>query len=149
MQRARWETKDFLPADKQMIRPRVLIADDDRALRSSVQRLLEPEFEVVAAVADGAALLEACQTVVPDVVVADISMPRLNGFQAARRLRETQAAVPIVFLTVHEEETVIAEALRIGVAAYVLKRSASADLVPAIRSALQGRCFVSPAVQQH
>ena len=74
---------------------------------------------------------------------------REHGFQAARRLRETQAAVPIVFLTVHEEETVIAEALRIGVAAYVLKRSASADLVPAIRSALQGRCFVSPAVQQH
>jgi DNA-binding NarL/FixJ family response regulator len=127
--------------------PRVLLADDDPALLDHVRRLLEGEFEVVGTVEDGKALVAAAGDLHPDLCVTDISMPRLNGFQAARQLRKEQQDVRILFLTVHEEPVAVSEALAIGVCGYVLKRSAAVDLIPAMRQVLNGGCFVSPAVQ--
>ncbi len=127
--------------------PRVLLADDDPALLDHVRQLLEDEFEVVGTVEDGKALLAAACDLHPDLCVTDISMPRMNGFQAARQLKKEQQDVRILFLTVHEEPVVVSEALAIGVAGYVLKRSAAADLIPALWQVLKGGCFVSPAVQ--
>ena len=128
--------------------PTVLLADDDPAVLDQLRRLLQSEFEVVGTVADGQALLAAVSDLQPDLCVTDISMPRLNGFQAARQLQKEQRNVRILFLTVHEEPVFVSEALEIGVAGYVLKRTASADLVPALWRVFHGGCFVSAAIQQ-
>lgn len=115
---------------------------------SRVQRLLENEFRIVGTAPDGQALLAAAETLAPDVIIADISMPIVNGFQAARRLKADSPSLRIIFLTVHEGIDVVAEALAIGVDGYVIKRSASQDLIPAIRAVLEGNSYVSSAVQQ-
>ena len=113
-----------------------------------VRRLLEDEFQVVGTAQDGQSLLAAARTLAPDVIIADISMPILNGFQAARQLKAASPSIKIIFLTVHEEWSVVTEARGIGVDGYVIKRSAAQDLVPAIRAVLQGIPYVSPAIQQ-
>ena len=128
-------------------RPTVLLADDDQALVDQIRQLLGPEFEVVGAVGDGEAFLMAARKLHPDLFLLDISMPRLNGFQAARQLKKEQPGARILFLTVHEESVAVTEALAIGVTGYVLKRSAAADLIPALRQVFQGGRFVSAAVQ--
>jgi len=111
-----------------------------------VRRLLESEFRIVGTAPDGEALLAAAERLKPDLILADISMPILNGFEAARRLKSASPEARIIFLTVHEEPTVVMEALGIGVRGYVIKRSAAQDLIAAIREVLQGRSFVSPEV---
>lgn len=131
-----------------MKRPTILLADDDKALLERVRQWLEPEFEVVGKITDGKALISAAKQLQPDLIVADISMPCINGFQAAKQIKQEQPDARILFFTVHEEPVLVSEALAIGVTGYVVKRSAAADLVPALREVLQGRCFVSPAVQQ-
>jgi len=113
-----------------------------------VRRLLESEFLVIGTAQDGPSLLAAAESLKPDVIIADISMPVLNGFEAARRLKAACRSTRIIFLTVHEEPVVVSEALGIGVDGYVIKRSAALDLIPAIRHVLQGHSYVSPAVQQ-
>lgn len=127
-------------------RPTILLADDEPAVIEQVQRLLATEFRVVGTVPDGLALLRAAERLKPDVILADVSMPVLNGFEAARRLKASAPGTRIIFLTVHEDLTVVTEALGIGVNGFVIKRSAAQDLIAAIREVLQGRCFVSPAV---
>lgn len=133
-------------AVEEMERPTILLADDESAVLERVRRLLESEFRVVAIVSDGQALLAAADRLKPDVILADISMPVLNGFEAARRLKAAAPGTRIIFLTVHEEQTVVTEALELGVNGYVVKRSAAQDLIAAIREVLAGRCFVSPAL---
>jgi len=127
-------------------RPTILIADDESAMLERVRRLLESEFCIVGTAPDGEALLAAAERLKPDLILADISMPVLNGFEAARRLKSASPEARIIFLTVHEEPTVVMEALGIGVKGYVIKRSAAQDLIAAIREVLQGRSFVSPEV---
>jgi DNA-binding NarL/FixJ family response regulator len=129
-------------------RPTVLLADDDRAFLDLVCQLLEPEFNVVGTVGDGQALLAAASDLHPDLLVTDISMPRLNGFQAARQLKKVQPNTRILFLSVHEEPMAVTEALAIGVDGYVVKRSAATDLIPALLQVFQGNRFVSEAVRQ-
>jgi DNA-binding NarL/FixJ family response regulator len=129
-------------------RPTVLLADDDRAFLDLVCQLLEPEFNVVGMVGDGQALLAAASDLHPDLLVTDISMPRLNGFQAARQLKKMQPTTRILFLSVHEEPVAVTEALAIGVDGYVVKRSAASDLIPALLQVFQGNRFVSSAVRQ-
>jgi DNA-binding NarL/FixJ family response regulator len=131
-----------------VIKPTILLADDDPALLQSLQRLLESEFEVVASVSDGSALLKAAETLVPDLIVTDISMPCLSGIRAARQLKIGQPSARIIFLTVHDEPAFLAEARKIGALGYVIKRSADSDLTPAIREVLQGRPFVSHSARQ-
>jgi DNA-binding NarL/FixJ family response regulator len=126
-------------------KPTVIIADDHDAVREIVTRLLEGEFEVIDAVADGLALLEAVPRSKPDAAVVDISMPRMGGIEAVRLLRKTETTA-VVFLTTLCDPAVAAYALTVGGLGYVLKASADRDLVLAIRAALKGHYFVSPSV---
>ena len=126
-----------------MTRPRVLLADDHALLLEAFRRLLDPEFDVVGSVTDGAALVEEALRLRPDVVVADVSMPRMNGLEAARRLRAELPSARIVFLTVNEDPQIAAEAFRIGATGYLLKSATATELVAAIRAALKGKRFLS------
>src|SRR3990167_201809 len=123
-------------AVEEMERPTILMADDESAVRDRVRRLLESQFQVVETVSDGQALLAAADRLKPDIILADISMPVLNGFEAARRLKAAAPSTRIIFLTVHEEPAVVTAALMIGVNGYVIKRAAAQDLVVAIREVL-------------
>ncbi len=129
-------------------RPTVLLADDDPALLDRLRQLLNSDFEVVGMVKDGSALLAAANELRPDLFVTDISMPRLNGFQAAKRLKMEQPDARILFLTVHDESIMVSEALAMGVSGYVLKRSAASELIPAMYQVLGGNQFVSAGVRQ-
>ena len=127
-----------------MKRPRVLLADDHRLLREAFAQLLEPNCDVVGAVADGRALLAAAPELRPDIVVLDIAMPLLNGLDAARQLKRIMPEVKVIFLTVSEDPDLAAEALRIGASGYLLKNSAAAELHQAIQAVLQGGSYVTP-----
>ena len=127
-----------------MKRPRVLLADDHRLLREAFVKLLEPECDVLGAVTDGRALLEAAAKVRPDVVVLDIAMPLLNGLDAARQLKRLMPAVKVIFLTVSEDPELAAEAFRAGGSAFLLKNSAASELLQAVADVMQGRSYVTP-----
>src|SRR3954471_20591064 len=127
-----------------MKRPRVLLADDHRLLREAFARLLEPSCEVVGAVADGRALLEAAPKGRPDVVVLDVAMPLLNGLDAARQLKRDMPQVKVIFLTVNEDPDLAAEAFRAGASGFLLKSSAATELFQAIREVSQGGSYVTP-----
>lgn len=127
-----------------MTRPRVLLADDHRLLRDAITRLLEPDCEVVGAVGDGQDLLDTAPAVRPDVVVLDVAMPHVNGLDAARRLKRSQPDVKVIFLTMNEDPDVAAEAFRAGASGYLLKHSAAAELLQAIREVMCGRSYVTP-----
>jgi DNA-binding NarL/FixJ family response regulator len=131
-----------------MSRTRVLLADDHTLLLEAFKGLLEPEFEVVGAVADGRAALAAAQELKPDVVVLDIAMPRLNGLDAARQFRAVSPHLKLVFLTMNPDPDVAQEALRVGASGYLLKTSAASELGKAIREAVRGRKYVTPSIQR-
>jgi RNA polymerase sigma factor (sigma-70 family) len=126
----------------------VLLADDHAIVTEGLRHVLEPDFEVVGAVANGRELVAAALRLKPDVIVADVSMPLLNGIEAARHIRKTDRRVKIVFLTMHPDLVYASEAFQAGASAYVLKSSAGTEIVTAIREALRGRTFVTPALDQ-
>jgi len=130
-----------------MKRPRILLADDHRIVAEGLRSLLEPEFELVAIVEDGRALLDAADRLKPDVIIADISMPLLNGIEAVRQIRKTDNDVRIIFLTMHPDVTYAISALEVGALGYVLKHSASSELTTAIRSALKGKIYITPLLE--
>lgn len=127
-----------------MMRPRVLLAEDHQLLREAFAKLLEPDCEVVGAVADGRALLEVAPKLRPNVVVMDIAMPMLNGLDAARQLKRLMPAVKVVFLTVNEDPDLAAEAFQSGGSAFLLKHSAASELLQAIANVVRGRTYVTP-----
>jgi DNA-binding NarL/FixJ family response regulator len=127
---------------------RVLLADDHQAILARVRRQLGEEFEIVGTVANGADAVDAVSQLDPDVLVIDISMPVLNGLEAAERLRTARCRTKIVFLTIHDDPDFIAAALSAGVSGYVTKNRLSTDLIPAIREALLGHTFVSEALNK-
>ena len=127
-----------------MRRPRVLLADDHRLLREAFAQLLRPICEVVGAVADGRAVLDAAPDLQPDIVVLDIAMPLLNGLDAARQLKRLMPAVKVIFLTVSEDPELAAEAFRAGGSAFLLKNSAASELLQAVADVMQGRSYVTP-----
>jgi DNA-binding NarL/FixJ family response regulator len=131
-----------------MLRPRVLLADDHRLLREAFAQLLQPRCEVVGAVADGRALLDAAPRLRPDIVVLDIAMPLLNGLDAARLLRQKMPEVKVIFLTVSEDPDLAAEAFRAGASGFLLKNSAASELLQAIEEVFQGRSYVTPLATQ-
>jgi DNA-binding NarL/FixJ family response regulator len=131
-----------------MKRPRVLLADDHTLVVEGLRKILEPECDVVGAVEDGRSLLEAAVQLKPDIILLDISMPLLNGVEAARRLRDTVPGVKVIFVTKHADATYVAEAFRAGASGYVLKRCASLELLHAIRQVLQGRAYVTPLIRK-
>ena len=127
-----------------MGRPRVLLAEDSAPVAEQLRELLARDFEVVAVVDDGFALIGAVQMLSPDVVVSDIVMPELDGIAAARILGHQPDPRPVVLLTVYQEPALVKQAFEAGAAAYVLKMSAGEELVEAIHAALRGERFVSP-----
>jgi DNA-binding NarL/FixJ family response regulator len=129
-----------------MKRPRVLLADDHRLVAEGLKSLLSTDFDLVGVVEDGRAMIEAARKLRPDVIVADITMPHLNGIDALVRLKRDDIQVPVVFLTMHAEVAYARRALEGGAAGYVLKHSAPAELITAVRAALSGKTYVSPAV---
>jgi DNA-binding NarL/FixJ family response regulator len=127
-----------------MKRPRVLLADDHKIVTEGLKGLLEPEFELIGIVEDGRALLAAADKMRPDVIVADISMPLLNGIDSVRQIKKAHGEIKVVFLTMPPDVTYAVSAFEAGASGYVLKHSAPTELVTAIRSALNGKTFVTP-----
>ena len=125
-------------------RPRVLLADDHLLVAEALKSLLAPEFDLVGVVEDGRALVEAAGTLRPDVIVADVTMPHLNGIDALVQLRQGGDRVPVVFLTMHRDVTFARRALEAGASGFVLKHSASVELIAAIRAALEGKTYLTP-----
>jgi len=128
------------------VRPRVLLADDHAMLLEAFKGMLSASCDIVGAVTDGRALLEAAPTLVPDVIVADISMPRLNGIDACRLLQPKMPGVKWVFLTVNEDADLAREAFRLGASGFVLKSSAASELFTAIQKAMAGRRYITPLI---
>jgi DNA-binding NarL/FixJ family response regulator len=127
-----------------MIKPRVLLADDHTLFLEALQRLLADDCEVIGSVSNGRELLEATTRLRPDVVVVDVSMPLLNGIDAARQLKHAHPDLRIIFLTMNEDPDVAAAAFRVGAAGYLLKRSAASELRTAIREVMNRRAYVTP-----
>ena len=130
-----------------MPRPRILLADDHRIVVEGLRGLLEPEFEIVGIVEDGRVLLTAAEKLRPDVIVADISMPLLNGIDSVRQIKKTHEGIRVVFLTMHPDVTYAASAFEAGASGYVLKHSAASELVTAIRHALRGETYITPLLK--
>ena len=131
-----------------MKRPRVLLADDHTLVLDGLRKILEPECEVVGAVEDGRSLLAAAKQLQPDIILLDISMPLLNGVEAARRLRAAAPGAKVIFVTMHADATYVAGAFRAGASGYVLKRCASLELLKAINQVLSGREYVTPLIRK-
>lgn len=129
-----------------MKRLRVLLADDHKIVAEGLRSLLESEFDFAGVVEDGRALLKAAEKVLPDVIVADISMPLLNGIEAVRQIKNLRPDTKIVFLTMHSDVTYAARAFEAGASGYVLKHSAPSELITAIRAAVKGQTYVSPVI---
>ncbi len=130
-----------------MKRWRLLLADDHDVVLAGLRQLLDrPDFEIVGAVKDGRALVKATEQLRPDVIVADITMPLLNGIDAARQIRKVDPDVRIVFLTMHPDVGYATEALRLDHCGYVLKSSAAEELPQAIHAVLRGRPYVAKAI---
>lgn len=125
---------------------RVLLADDHRIVAEGLKRLLEPNFELVGMVEDGLALLAAARELKPDVIVADISMPELNGLDALEELKKINPDVRVVMLTMHHNVAYARQALDAGALGYVLKHSATNELILAVKAAAAGKTFVTPAI---
>lgn len=124
--------------------PRVLLADDHLLVAEALKSLLAAEFELVGVVEDGLAMVEAARELRPDVIVADVTMPRLNGIGALLRLRQEAIRVPVVFLTMHRDVSFARRALEAGASGFVLKHSAPFELIQAIRAALEGKTYLTP-----
>jgi DNA-binding NarL/FixJ family response regulator len=129
-----------------MKRPRILLADDHRVVAEGFRKLLEPEFDFVGTAEDGRVLLSAVVELKPDVVLLDISMPHLNGIEAARELRKIAPDVKVVFLTMHANTDYVAEAFRAGASGYVLKHSSGEEVTRAVHEVLEGRSYITPLV---
>ncbi|MFY9937539.1 MAG: response regulator transcription factor [Silvibacterium sp.] len=125
---------------------RILIADDHRLLAEACKSLLEPEFQVVGIVTDGRSLLKAAAAMKPDVIILDIAMPHLNGLDAGDQINRDMPRTALIYLTMSTEPNVAAEAFRRGASGYVLKQSASDELLIAVRRAVQGASYLSTMI---
>jgi DNA-binding NarL/FixJ family response regulator len=129
-----------------MRRSRVLLADDHAPVAEQLRAVMEPEFDVIAVVGDGGALVSAAETLTPDVIVTDIAMPGRDGITAARDILRSNPSARIVFVTLHNDPALVRRGLATGALGYVLKLTAVDDLIPAIHAALRGHPYVSGTV---
>lgn len=127
-------------------RPRVLIADDHKLVAEACKSLLEPEFDVVAVVPDGRALLQATEELHPDVVILDISMPELNGLDAGEQIKHKNRSTKLIYLTMALGPDIAAEAFRRGASGYVLKQCNAEELLIAVRRVIRGESYLSPLI---
>jgi DNA-binding NarL/FixJ family response regulator len=128
-------------------RPRILIADDHNIVAEGLRSLLEKSCDVIGVVQDGRELLVEAHKLKPDIVVLDIGMPLLNGFEAAQRLKQSLPATRLVFLTMKDDANLAAAALNLGTVGYVLKSAAASELLAAVSEVLQGRSYVTPKLR--
>jgi len=127
-------------------RARILLAEDHKGMRDRVVRLLGREFEMLEPVEDGRALLEAAARLQPDVCLLDISMPVVNGIEAAAQLKASGAKTKIIFLTIHEDTDFLVAALKAGASGYVVKPRMASDLRAAVKEVLAGRTYISSSL---
>jgi DNA-binding NarL/FixJ family response regulator len=130
-----------------MKKPRVLIAEDHTLVLEGIKRLLEAEVDLAGVARNGLELISAAHQLKPDIILLDISMPMLNGMEAARKLRKTLPGAKLIFLTMHKDAVYVAEALRLGASGYLLKHSLVSELIEAIREVANGRTYVTPLVR--
>src|SRR5437867_12232135 len=119
--------------------PRAILADDHTLVAEALHGLIAAQFDVVATVADGHALLASATALKPDVIVVDVAMPLLNGLDAFRQLKQKMPSVKFVFLTMNEDAELAVEAMKSGACGYVLKKSAASELIPAMEIALRAK----------
>ena len=129
-----------------MKKPRVLLADDHTFVLEGFKKLLEEQCDMVGSVEDGRALVEAAVKLRPDLVILDISMPRLNGIEAAKKLKKQLPGVKLIFVTMHADAAYVNEAFKAGAAGYLLKRSAATELVLAVQAAMSDHFYVTPLI---
>ena len=129
-----------------MNKPRVLLADDHTLVLDGFRKLLEDHCEIVGAAEDGRTLLRMAQELKPDIATLDISMPELNGIDAARKLKKMLPDTKLIFVTMHADQAYVNEAFKAGASGYLLKRSAGSELLQAIHSVMEGQCYVTPLV---
>ena len=129
-----------------MKRTRLIIADDHVMFAQGLESLLHDEFELLGTAGNGEELVEATLRLEPDVILVDISMPVLNGFDAVRRIKASGSDTRIIFLTMHDDATLLSEAFRCGASGYILKQAAGEELVNAIKEVAHGNNYVSPLV---
>jgi DNA-binding NarL/FixJ family response regulator len=125
---------------------RIVLADDHRELLDSVRQLLGNEYLVLVAVHDGREAVEAVRKLDPDILITDVSMPSMSGFDAASYLRLSGSRTRVVFLTIHEDSDYVAKAFSVGASGYVSKRHLTADLPAALREVMRGHNYVSPSI---
>jgi DNA-binding NarL/FixJ family response regulator len=128
--------------------PQVLLADDLEEIRRTVALILGAEFDIVGWAENGLSAIDLVTRLSPDVLVLDISMPVVNGIEAACYLKELGSPARVIFLTVHSDPEFVEAALSAGALGYVLKPSLATDLIPAIWAVMQGHTFISPSTQQ-
>jgi len=127
---------------------RILLADDHVLVADALKSLLEPAYEVVGVVSDGRALLEVAERLKPDLIVVDVGMPQLNGLDATRQIKRLQPSVKVMVVTMNEDSALVAEAFRAGASGYILKHSASQELLQAIQEVVKGASYLSPRITQ-
>jgi DNA-binding NarL/FixJ family response regulator len=131
-----------------MMRPRIFLADDHALLLEAFSKLLESKYDVVGTATDGRKMLTLVTKLKPDVVLMDIAMPNLNGFDAGEKLKKILPEIKLVFLTVNEDPDMVTEAFRIGANGYLLKDSAASELFQAIDAVLASKNYVTPKITQ-
>ena len=125
---------------------RVLLADDHQIFLEGLKGLLEPEFDLVGTVEDGRTLVKEAERLRPDVIVTDISMPLLNGIEAVRQIKKSNHQIKVIFLTMHPDVSFASLAFEVGASGYVIKNSASHELITAINNAMMGKTYVTPEI---
>lgn len=126
---------------------RIVLADDHTLVAEAIKKLLEPEFDVVAVVADGRSLVREACNLKPDVVLVDLNMPMLNGLDASEQLKAAQPNLKIIVLTMNEDAQIAAQTMRTWASGYLLKKSAGSELVKAVREVLRGGKYITPALE--
>ncbi|NWF72398.1 MAG: response regulator transcription factor [Nitrospirae bacterium] len=129
-----------------MSRPRILLGDDHTLVLDGFRKLLEDQCEIVGVAEDGRTLVRMAQELEPDIITLDISMPELNGVDAARKLKKTLPRTKLIFVTMHADPAYVNEAFKAGASGYLLKRSAGSELRQAVQSVMEGQCYVTPLV---
>jgi DNA-binding NarL/FixJ family response regulator len=129
-----------------MHRPRVIIADDHKIVVEGLTKILSPDYNVVMTCDNGEKLIQAVAAYNPDVIVVDITMPKMNGIDAVARIKKIQPGVKVIFLTMHRDIAYVARCFEAGASGYVLKHSVSDELITAIQVALEGDIYIAPSI---